>query len=141
VRQAAPDGDYFDTAITLHTLNHAPGLLSRWPELWRVVCGGLHLVGNRPLCPVRASLLTDEFERLWLAAPAGVFALADVMHDDLGDAASAFAHSASYAVQRSLRLDLRILLRCLPRILLPRAATASAVRADSIPPHPTPTCP
>ncbi|MFN0078815.1 MAG: sugar transferase [Prosthecobacter sp.] len=135
VRLPAPDDDYFDSTITLHALNHAPGLFARWPELWHVVCGALHLVGNRPLCPVRATLLKDEFERLWLHAPAGVFTLADVMHDDIDDSESAFAHSASYAMKPSLRLDLRILLHCLPRFLMLRPATASAVSFSIMPQH------
>lgn len=64
------DDDYIDVAVYFHALNGVSGIFSRWPELWQVWRGRLHLVGNRPMCPVRASFLAHEFEHLWLDAPA-----------------------------------------------------------------------
>ena len=103
--------------VGLYTLNGHDGLFARWPQLWRVWLGDMHLVGNRPLTPAAAALLGDEFEQLWLASPAGVFSLADAADDGLNDADSNLAHAAYYSVHRSLRLNLRILLRCLPHFL------------------------
>lgn len=122
--------DFIAHAVDFHELNGVRGLFTRWPELWQVWRGRLHLVGNRPLCPVHASLLDGEFERLWLDAPAGVFSLADALDDDHADAAA--SHSAFYAMSRALRMDVRILTRCLPKFLLPLTAWA---RQDSIHPQ------
>ena len=103
--------------VGLHELNGHSGLFSRWPQLWRVWFGDLHLVGNRPLSPAAAALLTEEFEQLWLASPAGVFSLADIADDGLYDADSNLAHAAYFSVHRSFRLKVRIFLCCLPRFL------------------------
>lgn len=104
-------------ATTTHALNGVRGLFSRWPELWLVCRGEMHLMGNRPLTPVQAGQIGGEFEQLWLAAPAGVFALADAMDDGLDEPEAALTHAAWYSVHRGWRLNLRILLTCLPRFL------------------------
>lgn len=109
--------DRYTRTVGMHTLNGPSGLFARWPQLWRVWLGDMHLVGNRPLTPAAAALLGDEFEQLWLASPAGVFSLADAANDGLNDAESSLAHAAYYSVHRSFRLNLRILLRCLPHFL------------------------
>ena len=109
--------DRYTRTVGLHSLNGHSGLFARWPQLCRVWLGDMHLVGNRPLTPAAAALLGDEFEQLWLASPAGVFSLADAAEDGLNDAESSLAHAAYYSVHRSFRLNLRILLRCLPRFL------------------------
>lgn len=86
------------------------------------------LVGNRPLTPAKAALLGDEFEHLWLTSPAGVFSLADAADDGLDDHETQLAHAACYSVNRSFRMNLRILMRCLPRFLtLSRANDSSAI--------------
>ena len=64
-----------------------------------------------------AEQLGDEFEQLWLASPAGVFSLADAADDGLDSPEADLAHAACYSVRRSFRMNLRILLRCLPRFL------------------------
>jgi hypothetical protein len=109
--------DRYTRTVGLHTLNGHSGLFARWPQLWRVWLGDMHLVGNRPLTPAAAALLGDEFEQLWLASPAGIFSLADATNDGLNDADSSLAHAAYYSVHRSFRLNLRILLRCLPHFM------------------------
>lgn len=115
--------DRYTRTLGLHSLNGLGGLFARWPQLWRVWLGDMHLVGNRPLTPAAASLLGDEFEQLWLASPAGVFSLADATNDGLSDPESGLAHAAYYSVHRGFRLNISILLRCLPRFLSVRHLT------------------
>lgn len=111
--------DRYSPSTRLYSLVSAPGLFARWPELWSVWRGDMHLVGNRPLPQARAALLTSEFERMWLDAPAGIFAYADIMNDGIRSTDNDTAHSACYAIHRCLRLNLRILMHCLPRFLMP----------------------
>src|SRR6185436_20691316 len=40
----------------------------RWPQLWNIVRGEFGWVGNRPLSPLEAGKLLNDFERLWLEA-------------------------------------------------------------------------
>lgn len=118
--------DRYSHTTPLHTLNGTTSLFSRWPELWRVFRGDLHLIGNRPLTATEATELGDEFEQLWLASPAGVFSLADAADDGLDGPEAALAHAACYSVRRSFRMNLRILLRCLPRFLALRGTHSPA---------------
>ncbi|MEI7535022.1 MAG: hypothetical protein WCK57_11695, partial [Verrucomicrobiae bacterium] len=87
----------------------------RWPQLWRIVQGDFTWVGNRPLTREQAAQLETEFEQLWLAAPVGLFSLADTFRgaDDFSDEAR--AHSSFYAVRASGRLDGEILRRIILR--------------------------
>jgi hypothetical protein len=131
--------DRYIRTIGLHALNGHSSLLGRWPQLWRVWRGDMHLVGNRPLTPAQAALLGDEFEQLWLTSPAGVFSLADAADDGLDDHEAQLAHAACYSVNRSFRMNLRILMRCLPRFLtLSRSTESSAISTPTF--NPT-TCP
>jgi len=93
-----------------------PGLWRRWPQLWNIVRGEFSWVGNRPLTGEQAANLTEEFERLWLAAPIGLFSLADAEGslDAFDDEAR--THASFYAAQASARLDRDILRRCLGRL-------------------------
>ena len=63
----------------------------------------------------QATQLETEFEQLWLAAPVGLFSLADTFagEEDFGDAAR--AHSSFYAVRAGARLDREILRRVILR--------------------------
>ena len=85
------------------------GKWRRWPQLWSIVHGDFTWVGNRPLTRAEALQLETEFEQLWLAAPVGLFSLADTFPSDgdFGDAAQ--AHSSFYAVRASARMDREIL--------------------------------
>jgi lipopolysaccharide/colanic/teichoic acid biosynthesis glycosyltransferase len=84
--------------------------------LWNIVRGEFFWVGNRPLNPSDAAKLSNDFERLWLAAPIGVFSQADAAGcgDSLCDETK--AHSSYFAVQSNPRLKMQILFRVLPRI-------------------------
>lgn len=118
--------DRYTRTTALHALNGHEGLFARWPELWRVWRGDMHLIGNRPLTAAQAANLGDEFEQLWLASPAGVFSLADAADDGLDGPEADLAHAACYSVHRSFRMNLRILLRCLPRFLTLRNSPSHA---------------
>lgn len=118
--------DRYTRTTALHALNGHEGLFARWPELWRVWRGDMHLIGNRPLSAAQATNLGDEFEQLWLASPAGVFSLADAADDGLDGPEADLAHAACYSVHRSFRMNLRILLRCLPRFLTLRSSNSHA---------------
>ncbi len=106
-RQAMPVGDTFD----YHELNGFAGWPRRWPQLWNIGRGNFRWVGNRPLAPDQAAQLDTEFERLWLAAPTGLFSLADTLGcpDDFSD--DARSHAGFYAVDPDPRKEWRILWR------------------------------
>lgn len=99
--------------LVYYELREARGAFRRWPQLWNVVCGDFAWIGNRPLSPAQAAQLTNEFERLWLAAPIGLVSLADAVScaDPFGDEAR--AHASYYAVQANWRLDWSILAHAL----------------------------
>jgi hypothetical protein len=87
--------------------------LRRWPQFWSVVRGDFRWVGNRPLRPAEAMNLSNDFERLWLAAPIGLVSLADAHGciDMLSD--ETIAHSSYYTVNATRRLDCFIMVRTL----------------------------
>lgn len=89
--------------------------LHRWPQFWSIVHGDLRWVGNRPLRPTQAQLLTNDFERLWLAAPVGIVSLADAhgCKDELNE--ETCAHASYYAVNANRRLDWFVLSRAFLR--------------------------
>lgn len=99
--------------VVYYELENARGWMRRWPQLWNVVRGEFAWVGNRPLKPDQADQLTNEFERLWLAAPIGLFSLADALGciDTFDDETR--AHASFYAVQANWRWDWSILNRAL----------------------------
>ena len=89
-------------------LNGFRGKWRRWPQLWSIAHGDFTWVGNRPLTRTQAAQLETEFEQLWLAAPVGLFSLADTFGGgDFDDAAR--AHASFYAVHASARVDRDIL--------------------------------
>jgi len=85
----------------------------RWPQLWSIVRGDFTWVGNRPMTAAQARLLETEFEQLWLAAPVGLFSLADTFGCHEAVDAEARAHAGFYAVDPDPRKDWRILNRLL----------------------------
>lgn len=115
----------------IHELAGFTGLWRRWPELWAVFRGDLAWVGNRPVTRDQAAELTDEFERLWLAVPAGVFSLADAegCADGFGDEAR--AHASFYAVKHSWRTDLQILFRAVTRGVSETPAASKSIHHAS----------
>ena len=82
----------------------------RWPRLWSIARGEFRWVGNPPLTPAEACGLNAGHERLWLAAPIGMFTLADARDAKEGHSDEArWAHAIYYAAFRGFRLDCSIL--------------------------------
>ncbi len=98
-----------------YELTGARNWLRRWPQFWSVMCGDLSWIGNRPLRPTQALALTNDFERLWLAAPVGLVSLADARGCPEGVSDEACAHASFYAVNANRRLDWYIFSRVLIR--------------------------
>jgi hypothetical protein len=102
-----------DTEIRYYELAGAGPWLKRWPQLWKIVRGEFAWVGNRPLTRAQADLLTNDFERLWLGTPIGLFSLPDAQGcvDLLSDETR--AHASFYSVQHNWRIDASIISNCL----------------------------
>jgi hypothetical protein len=101
-----------DTLI-YYELAGAGGWLRRWPQLWQVARGEFAWVGNRPLNPGQAARLSNDFERLWLAAAIGLISLADAESCPECFSDEARAHASFYAAGANWRLDLAVLARAL----------------------------
>ncbi|MEO6183900.1 MAG: sugar transferase [Verrucomicrobiota bacterium] len=99
--------------ILYYEFANSRGGWRRWPQLWNVVRGQFTWIGNRPLAPIEAGKLNNDFERLWLASPIGLISQGDVegCSDLSSDAAK--AHASFYSAQSGLWLDLKILFRAL----------------------------
>lgn len=94
-----------------------PGWWSRRPQLWNIVRGEFTWVGNRPIARDQAAQLATEFDQLWLAAPVGLFSLADAegVQQEFGEEAR--IHAGYYASQANRHMDRMILARCFARLL------------------------
>ncbi len=107
----------FSGSVTFayYELSGARTWLRRWPQLWSIFRGDMRWTGNRPLRPIQALALKNDFERLWLCAPVGLISLADAYGCPDGVSDDAIAHASFYAVNASRRLDWLILYRSLVR--------------------------
>jgi hypothetical protein len=110
--QASPNPSLVET-FAYYELANARGWLAKWPQLWNIVRGDFAWVGNRPLSPSDVTQLTNDFERLWLAAPIGLVTLAHAEGTATAFGDEERACASFYAVQASWRLDLSILARAL----------------------------
>jgi hypothetical protein len=99
--------------IVYYELGGCAGRGRRWPQLWSIVRGDFRWVGNRPLTAAQAAQLEGEFERLWLAAPTGLFCLADTLGSGEEFDEEARSHASFYAVDPDPRKNWRILRRAL----------------------------
>lgn len=95
--------------LTLFSLNGAPGVWRRWPELWEVVRKRFHMAGNRPLSLGDAARLHSDMDQLWLLAPPGVFALTDALELPEGLDEETVVHAAYFSVAANLELKRNIL--------------------------------
>lgn len=108
-------GGFPDPAF-IKSLNGAPGILSRWPELLEVLRGRMSLTGNRPLSLEDATSLRGPAVHNWLHLCAGVFSLADAEGCDGNCIHAAAAYAAWFTARPNLRLRLSVILRCLARL-------------------------
>jgi hypothetical protein len=95
--------------LVFHELSCGARCLRFWPQLWNIFGGDFAWVGNRPLSPAQVADLSNDFERLWLAAPIGLFSLAQA--EGAIDALETRACASLYALQANWRLDLSIIAR------------------------------
>ncbi|MCA9503580.1 MAG: sugar transferase [Spirochaetaceae bacterium] len=94
--------------------------LDESPQLWNVLCGDMSLVGPRP-----TSFAADRYD-LWhterLEVPPGLTGLWQVEARGDIDFDERVRRDIAYVRNRSLALDLSILLRTIPAVLLQRGA-------------------
>lgn len=95
--------------LVFHELSRGVAWLRAWPQLWYIFKGDFTWVGNRPLSPAEVADLSNDFERLWLAAPIGLFSLAHA--EGAMNALEKRACASLYALQSNWRLDLAIIAR------------------------------
>ena len=115
IRPGTPSPAAAVATFTFREIAGVAGWLRRWPQLWSIVRGDLAWFGNRPLSPAAAAALANDFERLWLAAPAGFFSLADAHGCAESPSEETHAHASYYAVHAGPRLNWFILTRALFR--------------------------
>ena len=110
----APDDDEYTIKIDDDPRVTAVGArLRRWsldelPNLWNVLKGSMSLVGPRPLVPEEAKLIGFDNPRFTLKP--GVTGYAQVRGRDNISLAERTALDETYVEERSVRLDLKILL-------------------------------
>lgn len=102
--------------VTYHEMPALPGLLRRWPFLWRVVTGHFVWTGNPPLTPEQAGSLEGEFERLWLHAGPGIFTAPEAEGCAAPWEDAARAHAALFACQPTAAWRRKILVNGLKRL-------------------------
>jgi hypothetical protein len=97
--------------LVYYELAECSGWLRFWPQMWNIVKGDFAWVGNRPLSPSAVAELTNDFERLWLAAPIGMFSLAQAEGTAGSFTDETRACASVYAVQANWRMDVSIMAR------------------------------
>lgn len=107
--------------VAYHEFAAIKGLWCRWPQLWSIVRGDFAWIGNRPISREQCEELTTEFEQMWLAAPIGIFSLADAEGCREAFDDEARAHSSFYSAQAGASLDRRIFRQVLPQLFNPTA--------------------
>lgn len=91
------------------------------PQLWNVLIGDMSLVGPRPAVPGEVAQYT-HYERGRLAVKPGITCLWQISGRSDLPFEQQVALDIDYAQQRSFMMDLDILLRTIPAVLLARGA-------------------
>jgi lipopolysaccharide/colanic/teichoic acid biosynthesis glycosyltransferase len=90
--------------------------LDELPQLFNVVRGEMSLVGPRPVLPWEARLFGESYQRRFLVKP-GITGLWQVSGRSRLSMRRALELDIEYAIRRSIRLDLIIILRTVPAII------------------------
>lgn len=96
--------------------------LDELPQLINVLLGDMRLVGNRPLPVYEAEALSEDWQRIRFACPAGITGLWQISgRSDLSEKERMVLDSY-YSVTRSFWTDWVILAKTIPALLLRRGA-------------------